>query len=246
MIDIPFDFMLKMPRAAKALEDAVRACPTRRILVVGVEVPGREGDMETVRQILSSNKHVCDYSFVAMKPKGKFDNVNDALEIAGEKLQSADWLIITEDDIGASDKFLDNFIALIELGGLDLAQPAHRMRSYTSWSLTKRVWRSLVRRTNYVEIGPLTAINRRVFDELIPFPSMRWAWGLDAYWAHLAALKNWKLGIVDGTPIEHLRPVGGIYAREEAEREGDIFLKQNNVTIERKEAFAPGHILVGW
>ena len=39
--------------------------------------------------------------------------------------------------------------------------------------------------------------------ELLPFPELRFGWGLDLHWAALAAERGWRLGVVDATPVRH-------------------------------------------
>ena len=60
-----------------------------------------------------------------------------------------------------------------------------------------------MRETRFVEIGPLTAFGRRAAAELLPFPELRFGWGLDLHWAALAAERGWRLGVVDATPVRH-------------------------------------------
>jgi hypothetical protein len=81
-----------------------------------------------------------------------------------------------------------------------------------------------VRPTTFVEIGPVTAIHRTAFAQLLPFPDLRMGWGLDAHWAAVAAARGWRMGIVDATPILHQVPVAGGYGREEAVAEARAFL----------------------
>ena len=53
--------------------------------------------------------------------------------------------------------------------------------------------------------------------ELLPFPALRYGWGLDLHWAALAAERGWRLGIVDALPVRHeQRPGGGAYGHAEA------------------------------
>ena len=49
-------------------------------------------------------------------------------------------------------------------------------------------------------------------------------WGLDAHWSAAAAEAGLPLGIVDATPIRHLRPVAASYPHAEAVAEADRFL----------------------
>ncbi len=39
--------------------------------------------------------------------------------------------------------------------------------------------------------------------ELLPFPELRFGWGLDLHWAALAAERGWRLGVVDAVPGRH-------------------------------------------
>ena len=51
--------------------------------------------------------------------------------------------------------------------------------------------------------GPLTAFGRRAAAELLPFPELRFGWGLDLHWAALAEQRGWRLGVVDALPVRH-------------------------------------------
>ena len=82
----------------------------------------------------------------------------------------------------------------------------------------------LARRTRFVEIGPVTAIHADAFPLLLPFPALAMGWGLDAHWSAAAAAAGLPLGIVDATPVRHLRPVAATYPRAAAEAEAERFL----------------------
>ena len=97
-------------------------------------------------------------------------------------------------------RFLDRFVAVLEAFGLDLAQPAQTLRSHSAWKVTRRRPASLVRETRFVEIGPVTAFSRRAAAELLPFPELRYGWGLDLHWAAVAGRRGWRLGVVDALP----------------------------------------------
>ena len=51
-----------------------------------------------------------------------------------------------------------------------------------------------MRETRFVEIGPVTAFGRAAAAELLPFPELRYGWGLDLHWAAVAAERGWRLG----------------------------------------------------
>jgi hypothetical protein len=82
----------------------------------------------------------------------------------------------------------------------------------------------LARETRFVEIGPVTAVHRDAFEALLPFPDLRMGWGLDSRWSAVAAERGWPIGIVDATPVRHLRPVAGDYPRDAAIAEAEAFL----------------------
>lgn len=208
---------------------------TRKVLVVGVSVPGREEDMKGVLRKLVSKAHHVDVSVVEMHAgTGKFENVERAIASASKPLSQYDWLVITDDDIDVSSKALDLLIQFSEDASLTFSQPAHSFISHASLFVTQRQSSSLVRETRFVEIGPLTLINRRAFGKIIPFPPSRWCWGIDVYWSHLAKLNNWRMGVIDAVPMTHLKPPGGSYPVDEAVSEADALLRRLGVTEGRE------------
>ena len=135
------------------------------------------------------------------------------------------WTLVVDDDVRLPRAFLDRFVAVCEAFGLDLAQPAQTLRSHSAWKVTRRRPASLVRETRFVEIGPVTAFGSRAAAELLPFPELRYGWGLDLHWAALAGQRGWRLGVVDALPVRHESAlVGASYSREDAEEEAARFL----------------------
>jgi hypothetical protein len=231
--------LLTLPRD-RALRRAAASAPAQKVLAVSVARPERAGSAALAARILEHSHHEVDVRLVAPHPDaGKWQNVNRLL--ATTPPAGHDWLLIFDDDVILPDDFLDPFLFLCGRFDLTLAQPAHRHWSHAAWRVTRRRPQTVVRRTNFVEIGPLTAIGARAFDILLPFPDLRMGWGLDAHWGAVAAEHGWKVGIVDATPIRHTKPVAGAYDREGAEAEARAFLADRpyvkaadaNRTIER-------------
>jgi hypothetical protein len=209
--------------------------PPRDILVTGVYRPGSL--MAEALRSLHSETHNVRISLGAIGDidpalaaetaaanlaGGKFENLNQVLGAAGN---SADWVLVVDDDVRLPRAFLDRFVALCEAFGLDLAQPAQTLRSHSAWKVTRRRPASLVRETRFVEIGPVTAFSRRAAAELLPFPELRYGWGLDLHWAAIAGQRGWRLGVVDALPVRHeSAPVAAAYPREDAEAEAARFL----------------------
>ena len=71
----------------------------------------------------------------------------------------------------------------------------------------------------------MTAFGRRAAAELLPFPELRFGWGLDLHWAALAGRRGWRLGVVDARPcVTSPRSWAAAYARDDAASEAARFL----------------------
>ncbi len=197
----------------------------------------REENADTVarlRRELEWSRHTTELHLVAPAPgAGKWANVNAALAAAPP--DGADWLLIVDDDVVLPHGFLDRFVAAAEAFGLELAQPAHAFASHAAWDVTRRRPGVLARRTRFVEIGPVTALSAKAFAELLPFPDLRMGWGLDGAWSATAAERGWPIGVIDVTPIRHLRPVASAYPRDAAIAEAEAFL-DGRAYVTRDEA----------
>jgi hypothetical protein len=215
---------------------AARQAP-QRVLVLSIYRPGSLLPRAAPR--LDSERHDVTFSFGATGSPdaalatgtvlsglsgGKFENLNRLLA-AAPPLDDFDWLIVSDDDVELAPRFLDRALALCERLELDIAQPAQTMRSHAAWRVTRRRPLSLARRTNYVEIGPVTIFSRRAAAELTPFPELRFGWGLDNHWGALARERGWRLGILDSLPVRHeSQKVATTYTHAEAIEEGRRFL----------------------
>jgi len=154
---------------------------------------------------------------------GKFQNLNAVWE--AQPPGPFDWLIVLDDDVTLPHRFLDRFIAICERFDLALAQPAQTLMSHAAWRVTRRRGGSYVRETRFVEIGPVTAFRSDAAAELVPFPDLRYGWGLDLHWAALAAERGWRLGVVDALAVRHeTSPVATAYGHEDAIEEAQRFL----------------------
>jgi hypothetical protein len=207
------------------LRRAAAAVPKRRVLALAVEREDEPNLLAQAREELLRAKHAVTFASRSVGERGKFENLNALL--AEHPAQGHDWLLVLDDDVALPRGFLDTFLFLVERFELQLAQPAHRARSHAAWQVTRRQAGSLVRETNYVEIGPLVAFHASTFEVLLPFPELRAGWGLDAHWSALARERGWPIGIVDATPIRHgLRQIAAAYDRAEAIAEGRRFLAE--------------------
>lgn len=239
-----FDLLLALDPRQRKISHAMKTLPRQRILVVGVEVPSRGGALQRIAQQLASSRHDVTISTVPMQPKGKFENVDDAIAASGRPLAEFDWLIVTDDDVALPKDFTDRYIAAAQLADVAVSQPAHKFLSHTTYQITRRKRGHMVRQTQFVEIGPLTVIRKDAFEPLVPFPQSRWAYGIDVLWADISRRHGWKMGVVDACPIRHLRPVAGTYDMSEAIAEGRELLARHDVNLNRDQLLGPGVELI--
>jgi hypothetical protein len=224
------DALLDARRAARLepwrLARAARAAPRRRrVLAIGIEREDVPGLMPQARDELRRSRHYVEVATSGVGGRGKFENLNALL--AAHPPQERDWLLVIDDDVELPRGFLDAFLFLAERYDLRLAQPAHCRRSHAAWAVTRRRGGSVVRETGFVEIGPVSAFHASTFETLLPFPALKAGWGLDSHWAALARERNWRIGVVDATPIRHaMRPIADSYRRVDAIAEGRAFLAE--------------------
>ena len=205
------------------LRRAARSAPRRRVLVLGIARPEHAREVTGLRRALGRSRHDVELHLEPPRPgAGKWANLNALL--ADHPAEGFDWLLLVDDDVRLPHGFLDAFLLCAERFGLRLAQPAHAFASHAAWDVTRRRPGLLARTGRFVEIGPVTALHRDTFGTLLPFPDLRMGWGLDARWSAVAAEHGWPIGIVDATPVRHLRPVAGAYPRDEAMAEAEAFL----------------------
>lgn len=241
LADFLFGTRLALSPAYRRLRAQAGTGPCRRVLVAGVVVPARAADLERMVAVLRRSRHEVCVELAPLGNRGKFDNINIALENVA--VETFDWLIVVDDDMVVEEGFLDSFLFFAEAVGFAICQPAHRFHSYTSWQVTQRRWNSLAHATHFVECGPMTAFHRSIFSECLPFPASRWAWGLDVLWSEIARRKGVEIGIIDATPIEHLREVGSSYKRAEAVEEARELLQRFNVTRDVRELMVTERVI---
>ena len=220
--------------ARRRVRSAARHAPRRAVHVVGVARPEHLRTVARLRaELLRSRHRVALHLAPPADGAGKWANVNAAL--AAAPLGDADWLLIVDDDVVLPRGFLDRFVLLAERFGFELAQPAHAFASHAAWDVTRRRPGVLAHRTRFVEIGPVTALSATAATVLLPFPDLQMGWGLDTRWSAIAAERGWPVGVIDATPVRHLRPVAGDYPRDAAIAEAEAFL-DGRAYVTRSEA----------
>jgi hypothetical protein len=204
---------------------ARREPPTRRVLVLGVERPEHRATARAAHGELLRSRHEVELHTCPPEGMGRFENLNRLLAAHPPAEHASDWLLTIDDDVTLPRGFLDRLLFLCERLALDLAQPAHRLRSHAAWEVTRRRPGVVARETRFVEIGPVTLFARSTFATLLPFPPLRMGWGLDLHWASVARARGWRMGVIDALAIGHAAaPAASAYSRTEAEAEARAFL----------------------
>jgi hypothetical protein len=229
--DLALDRRLAASGALRAIDAAAGRVPPRDVLVASVyrppgellaaALPQLESRRHRVRLALgSTGAPTLPDTAAGQLGGGKFENLN-AL-VGGD---AADWLLVVDDDVVLPPRFLDRMIGLAEHFGLELAQPAQSLASHAAWRVARRRPRSVLRETRFVEIGPVTLFSRVAVGELLPFPALRYGWGLDLAWAFTASNNGWRVGIADALPVRHeAATVGSAYSPDAAIEEAQRFL----------------------
>jgi hypothetical protein len=230
------DARLRLSGANRRLDAIAAAAPRRSVLVLSVYA-GDGGRLARALPRLRSERHdvtvrlgamgepaaaLASETAAARMSAGKFANLNELRDGT-----AADWVIVVDDDVDLPPRFLDRFVGVCERYGLALAQPAQTLASHAAWRHTRRQRGSELREAAFVEIGPVTAFRRDAAAELMPFPELRFGWGIDSHWAAVAAERGWRLGIVDALPVRHeTREIATGYRREDAITEARDFLAE--------------------
>jgi hypothetical protein len=236
--DVALDLRQRLSRTGRRIDSLAATTPRREVLALCAYRPESTLVAGAARELRRSGHSVRLALGATGAPSpelradtvasrlsgGKFQNLG-AIWAALDRPEPPDWTLVLDDDVVLPARFLDRFLALCERFGLELAQPAQTLASHAAWRVTRRRGGSLVRETRFVEIGPVTAFGREAAAALLPFPELRFGWGLDVHWSALAAERGWRLGVVDATPIRHEgAPVATGYPSDQAIEEARAFL----------------------
>lgn len=145
---------------------------------------------------------------VGQGPGTRFTLLNRLIATIPER-ERRDGLVLSDDDYSFRVGSLPQLIAAGPAFDLDLWQPAHDRSSFANFSFVRRRPGVVMRRTTFVEQGPVLVLSARAQGALTPLPEdLGMAWGVEIRWAELAANHGLRLGIVDALAIHHLPPLG--------------------------------------
>lgn len=123
------------------------------------------------------------------------------------RTNSSSCIVLADDDFEFRRGTLSTMLALGAAAALDVFQPAHDGRSHRSHDFVLGLPGSLVRKTSFVEIGPIVAMQPGAARLLLPFPEdSGMGWGEDFRWARTIEAEHLSAGIVDAVRIRHIAP----------------------------------------
>jgi hypothetical protein len=142
-----------------------------------------------------------------------------------------DYVWLPDDDIFATQ---DAINAMFDVGRrlkFDLFAPGLHEASYYAHYFTMANRRFYARRVGFVEIM-MPCFRRQTLEQMLPtleLSTTGWGWGLDSVWPKLLGYQG--LGIIDGVPVLHTRPVGQFRdpeLRRRVNEESDRLLQSNS------------------
>lgn len=119
-----------------------------------------------------------------------------------------DYIWLPDDDIFTNQEDIDAMFRFGAALDFDLFAPALQENSYYAHYITMANQSFFARRVGFVEIM-VPCFRRETLEQLLPtldLTATGWGWGLDSVWPKLLGYEG--LGILDGVPVMHTRPVG--------------------------------------
>lgn len=176
-------------------------------------------------------------------PGPKWSGLRELLN-AWDGWREYDQIWLPDDDICTNQGTISRMFAVARAMRLDLFAPALHEGSYFSHFITMVNRRFYGRWVGFVEIM-VPGFSRAALERLLPTldeTDTGWGWGLDSVWPKLLGYEG--VGIIDGTPVIHTRPVGAVRdatLRRRVHEESDQLLeryhcRQEHVTL---AAFGP-------
>jgi hypothetical protein len=123
-------------------------------------------------------------------------------------------LVLCDDDYVFRVGSLEQLLRTGPAFGLDVWQPGHSASSWVSYPFVRRRANTFLRRTTFVEQGPVVVLSARAQELLLPLPEdLGMGWGVEVRWTDTAAAHQLGMAIVDAASIRHLSPPGVAYDR---------------------------------
>ena len=139
-------------------------------------------------------------------PGVRFKLLNDLINTI-PAAKRRDGLVLSDDDYSFRVGTLPQLLTAGQALRLDMWQPAHDRSSFASFPFVRRQTATVLRRTTFVEQGPVLVLSARAQELLLPLPEdLGMAWGVEVRWAEVVKKYGLRLGIVDALAIHHFPP----------------------------------------
>lgn len=143
----------------------------------------------------------------------------------------AGGLVLADDDVRFVVGEVGSLVATAADAGLDVSQPAHTGPSNMAWPFVRRRSLTLVRRTDFVEQGPVVVFSADAQQHLLPLPEdLGMGWGIEVRWWEAAVRHGLQQGIVDAVAVQHLGRVAAEYDRVSQHRQLEAELARVGLT----------------
>ena len=184
--------------------------------------------------------HLCPFQEIAPQtnldcivgeviPGPKWTGLRQLLN-AWDGWRSYDFIWLPDDDIFARQDTISGLFHAARALQFQLCAPALHESSHYAHYITMRNQSFFARRVGFVEIM-VPCFSREALEQLLPtleLSTTGWGWGLDSLWPKQLDYRD--LGIIDGVPVLHTRPVGQFRDADLARRvneESDRILRDN-------------------
>jgi hypothetical protein len=184
--------------------------------------------------------HLCPFQEIAAQtdldcavsdviPGPKWTGLRHLLN-AWDGWRAYDFIWLPDDDIFASQNTISALFRAARALQFRLCAPALHESSHYAHYIMMRNQSFFARRVGFVEIM-VPCFSREALEQLLPtleLSTTGWGWGLDSLWPKQLDYRD--LGIIDGVPVLHTRPVGQFRDADLASRvneESDRILRDN-------------------
>lgn len=149
------------------------------------------------------------YDFLHCFKGSKWEGIANFIDSNPDLINQYEYIWLPDDDLFCNAETINNFFILCKVLKFTIAQPALTSYSFYTWPITIQIMGCVARQTNLVEImAPCFEVqNLKYFSNY--FSENTSGWGYEWLWHDIAKKHNqFKLGIIDETPVFHTRPVG--------------------------------------
>ncbi len=171
-----------------------------------------------------------DAEFFLQRAGTKTENFCHFFRSQTDRIANYENVFIVDDDIVIETASLNRMFDLFDDYRLWLAQPAYTPDSWISWPITQQDPSTVLRFTNFVEVGVMLfrgALLNRVIGAMA---RSRSGWGLDMVLSHLLGDPTDRIAILDSVPCTHPSRADSemdrVMSREEMEAEGRQLLDE--------------------